>query len=54
MTIIEAAAGSFGASVLPAIFERLEALELAAGAEPQPRGWVLRGLEALEVTWSIA
>ncbi|MBV9681612.1 MAG: cytochrome P450, partial [Solirubrobacterales bacterium] len=43
---------TIGATVLPAIFERLEALDLAGGAEPQPRGWVLRGLEALEVTWS--
>lgn len=43
---------TIGATVLPAIFERLENLDLAAGAEPRPRGWVLRGLEILEVTWS--
>jgi cytochrome P450 len=45
---------TIGATVLPALFERFEDLELVAGAELQPRGWVLRGLETLEVTWSTA
>ncbi|MBV9415642.1 MAG: cytochrome P450, partial [Solirubrobacterales bacterium] len=45
---------TIGATVLPTIFERLENLEIVVGAEPQPRGWVLRGLEMLEVTWSTA
>jgi cytochrome P450 len=45
---------TIGATVLPALFERFENLKLVAGAELQPRGWVLRGLETLEVTWSTA
>jgi cytochrome P450 len=45
---------TIGATVLPAIFNRFEGLDLAAGFEPQPRGWVFRGLETLEVTWSTA
>jgi cytochrome P450 len=45
---------TIGATVLPAIFNRFEGLNLAAGFEPQPRGWVFRGLETLEVTWSTA
>jgi cytochrome P450 len=43
---------TIGATVLPAIFERLADVDLALGAEPQPRGWVLRGLDTLKVTWS--
>jgi cytochrome P450 len=43
---------TIGATVLPAIFERLADVDLALGGEPQPRGWVLRGLDTLKVTWS--
>jgi cytochrome P450 len=43
-----------GAIALPAIFGRLRGLNLADGFEPQPRGWIFRGLEKLEVTWPAA
>jgi cytochrome P450 len=43
-----------GAIALPAIFGRLPGLNLADGFEPQPRGWIFRGLEELEVTWPAA
>jgi len=43
-----------GAIALPEIFGRLRGLDLADGFEPQVRGWIFRGLETLEVTWSAA
>ena len=45
---------TIGTVALPAIFGQLEGLELARGFEPEPRGWVFRGLERLEVTWPAA
>lgn len=45
---------TIGTIALPAIFSQLEGLELARDFEPEPRGWVFRGLERLEVTWPTA
>jgi hypothetical protein len=36
---------------LPAIFQRLPNLRLAAGVEPRCTGWAFRGLTELPVTW---
>ena len=45
---------TIGTIALPAIFSQLEGLMLARDFEPEPRGWVFRGLERLEVTWPAA
>ena len=43
---------TIGAIALPRIFGRLPDLALADGFKPRLRGWVFRGLNRLDVTWS--